>query len=264
LLLDEVDNVKIDRQLRAIFNAGHMAGGQVPRVILGETVFFPVYGPLAMAGIGTLPPTLLSRSLIIHIHRSDTKPRFHRLEEAASIGMKVEEWATKVNLNHDPDIPLKGRAADNWRVLLAIADSLGRGDIAREAAVKFTKEHSFPNVKLALLYDIRTVFDAAEATVLPGHVLITKLINLDNGIADWTDHQLTTNKLAHILSEFQIRNKLQRWPETLYDRKVTRCYVRGDFEDMWRRYLTPGGLGVPAPRVASVTSVTKKPKKGVK
>jgi Protein of unknown function (DUF3631) len=256
LLLDEVDNVKIERQLRAIFNSGHMVGGQVPRVVLGETTYFPVFGPLALAGIGTLPPTLLSRSLIIHIHRSSTKPRFNKIEEAASIGAQVEEWAANVKLNLDPDVPLKGRAADNWRVLIAIADSLGRGDKAREAALKFTGEQTYPNLKLSLLYDIRTAFTEAEVTTLPGQRLVDKLVNMESSQADWSEHQLTTKKMASILNEFQIRNKLQRWPETGLERRVQRCYVRGDFEEMWKRYLTPGGVDVPHAPPASVTSVT--------
>jgi hypothetical protein len=267
LLLDEVDNVRIDRQLRAIFNAGHMVGGQVPRVILGETVFFPVYGPLALAGIGTLPPTLLSRSLIIHIHRSSAKPRFNKIEEASAIGVKVEEWAAQVKLNLDPNIPLKGRAADNWRVLIAIANSLDRGDVARKAALKFAGERTFPNLKLSLLYDVRAAFDEAETTALPGQRLVDRLLNIEGSQADWSEHQLTTTKMAQILSEFQIRNKLQRWPETGVERRVQRCYIRGDFEDMWNRYLTIGGVDVPRKppaSVASVTSVTRKTKKGVK
>jgi hypothetical protein len=267
LLLDEVDNVKIDRQLRAIFNSGHMVGGQVPRVVLGETVYFPVYGPLALAGIGTLPPTLLSRSLIIHIHRSSAKPRFNKIEEASAIGVKVEEWAAEVKLSLDPNTLLKGRTADNWRVLIAIADSLDRGDVARKAALKFAGERTFPNVKLSLLYDIRTAFDEAEVTSLPSQRLVDKLLNMEGSQADWSEHQLTTTKMAQILSEFQIRNKLHRWPETGLERRVQRCYIRGDFEDMWRRYLTIGGVDVPRKppaSVASVASVTGKKKKGVK
>lgn len=255
LLLDEVDNVRIDRQLRAIFNTGHMVGGQVPRVILGETTYFPVYGPLTLAGIGTLPPTLLSRSLVIHIHRSSEKPRFNKVEAASSIGVLVEEWASNVKLNLDPEVPLKGRAADNWRVLIAIADSLDRGDKAREAALKFTGEQTYPNLKLSLLYDIRAVFNETEFTSLPSQRLVDKLINMENSQADWSEHQLTTKKMASILGEFQIRNKLQRWPESGYERRVQRCYIRGDFEDMWKRYLASDEVDVPRAPPASVTSV---------
>jgi hypothetical protein len=90
---------------------------------------------------------------------------------------------------------------------------------------------------------------------------------MESSQADWSEHQLTTTKMAQILSEFQIRNKLQRWPETGLERRVQRCYIRGDFENMWSRYLTTGGVDVPRKppaSVASVTSVTGKKKKGVK
>ena len=35
-----------------------------------RVIKYPVYGPLALAGIGRLPATLMSRSIIIPMHRS--------------------------------------------------------------------------------------------------------------------------------------------------------------------------------------------------
>jgi hypothetical protein len=71
LLLDEVDNMSIMKSMKAILNNGHEVGGFVPRTDkeLG-VIRYPVYGPLALAGIGRLPVTLMSRSIIVHMHRS--------------------------------------------------------------------------------------------------------------------------------------------------------------------------------------------------
>jgi hypothetical protein len=245
LLIDEVDNVRMDKDLRGILNAGHGRDGVVPRKIDGEMILFPVFGPVALAGIGSLPGPLLSRSVIIRMHRSYSKMRFSSItyaEELANIGIKIEQWAEQVksklvNLNLDPTMPpivTKGRGAENWRVLISIANALGRGDIAREAAIQFAKEDAPTNRKLELLHDVRIVFDEAQAEVLPSHTLLARLFKLDNGLGEWS--RLTLTILAHILSDFQIKNKPTRWSEY---RRLERCYIRADFEEMWRRYLKP-------------------------
>jgi hypothetical protein len=198
---------------------------------------FPVYGPIALAGIGSLPPTLLSRSVIVHIHRSFTKERYSSAEAANLIGTKVEEWAEQVNLNPDTLMPpsiSKGRGADNWRVLLSIADSLGCGDIARDAALKFAGEEVPTNKRLELLHDARTVFNDVEYDVIPNYILLSKLAKLEDGLGEWS--RLTVTMLGHMLNDFQIKNKPMRWSES---QRLSRCYVRADFEPMWHKYLRP-------------------------
>ena len=71
LLIDEVDNMSIIKNMRSILNDGHSVGGSVTRTGKdGEVISYPVYGPVALAGIGKLPATLMSRSLVIRLHRS--------------------------------------------------------------------------------------------------------------------------------------------------------------------------------------------------
>jgi hypothetical protein len=71
LLLDEVDNISIMKSIKAILNNGHEIGEFVPRTGKeGDLIKYPVYGPLALAGISRLPVTLMSRSIIIPMHRS--------------------------------------------------------------------------------------------------------------------------------------------------------------------------------------------------
>lgn len=247
-LMDEADNMTIVRNMRAILNAGYHAEGTVARIVDGVSVRFPVYAPVALAAIGTLPHTLISRSLVIQMHRADPDTKIVRFDkrnidqaqELYTAKSHAFQWANEVQLNIDPSIPigLGGRTADNWRVLIAIADSLDRGKLARDAAIKFLHEYKSPNIKVALLYDIRTVFDEIKARILPSKTLIEKLLALEYGEHDWVTYQLTPIKMSHMLNDFQIRPRNMWYPEHVHrsQQQNLRCYVKSDFETMWRRY----------------------------
>ena len=77
-----------------------------------------------MALVGKLPPTLASRS--IHIRQDRIGHLKPLLQQAARF---AADNATKLHLA-EPDMPeaFYGRAADNWRPLLAIADAAADGD----------------------------------------------------------------------------------------------------------------------------------------
>ena len=243
----------------AILNAGHKAGGTVPRTILGEVVKYPVYAPVALAAIGTLPETIMSRALVIHMHRADPDVKLARFDKenedrardldiaksAASQRLDIaksaaSQRADQVQLDPDPDMPMNlgGRTADNWRVLIAIANLLNRGKIARDAAIKFLREYKSPNIKISLLRDIRAIFDMTNARILPSKVLMDKLLTLEDSEYDWSEQQLTQNKLSRMLNDFQIRPQNIWWPEHEHrsHQQNLRCYVRSDFESLWRRY----------------------------
>ena len=147
LLIDEADNIYINRDMLGVLNKGHQRGGAVPRVHKNGIIWWPVFGPVAFAGIGSLPATLSSRSIIIKMFRQDPDVKIERLDlnnlaqmqELAFIMEMATDWAEKVKLDTNPAMPkFIGRQANKWRVLFAIADNLGRGDIAREAASKLS------------------------------------------------------------------------------------------------------------------------------
>jgi hypothetical protein len=68
----------------------------------------------------------------------------------------IGKWAARCNLN--PEIPagFRGRTADNWRCLVAIADDLGFGyaEAARAAAVALGSDRQYENQHITLLTDI--------------------------------------------------------------------------------------------------------------
>jgi Protein of unknown function (DUF3631) len=134
LLLDEGDNLGLlnNPGLRAVFNARHRRGGAISRFIGGRPRKLSVFAPLAVAAIGTLPLPLMHRAVVISIqrHAQNTAP-LEQLDEhdprLAASRVEIQKWAATCTLAREPEMPpgLHNRAADNWRVLLAIADDLG-------------------------------------------------------------------------------------------------------------------------------------------
>jgi Protein of unknown function (DUF3631) len=234
LLLDEVDNMSIMKSMKAILNNGHELGGSVPRTGKnGEVIKYPVYGPLALAGIGRLPVTLMSRSIIIPMHRSTLQQETFN----PRIGFYLEEiarWAELVSLDPNPRMPAQiiGRDADKWRPLIAIGKALDRSLIAYEAMAGFFKEAILPDIKESLLRDIHEVFIEAKTNILTNEMLLDRLLSLEYSEVDWSEHKLTKTKIARILTEFQIANRMHRYQGGT----PARCWFAVDFEEMWQRY----------------------------
>jgi hypothetical protein len=155
LLIDEADNLGLGHNsiLRAIFNAGHKKGGSRSLLVNGVPKRFSLFAPLAIAAIGMLPLPMMHRSIVIHMERATRQlHRFDDNDQAVNHAYAmIRAWARDVELNRDPDLPneLRNRPADNWRVLVAIADSFGRawGNRARKAAVDFWPHRRNQNSK---------------------------------------------------------------------------------------------------------------------
>jgi len=134
LLVDEGDNLGLvfNSTLRAVLNSGHRKGGRTTRFVGGDARPFSTYAPMAIAAIGMLPLPIMHRSIVIHMKRAPpTRPLRHFEEndlEDLNISYTMNRrWARDAKLNHDPELPkvLRNRAADNWRPLIAIADTFG-------------------------------------------------------------------------------------------------------------------------------------------
>jgi hypothetical protein len=222
------------KSMRAILNNGHEVGGFVPRTGKdGEVTKYPVYGPLALASIGRLPVTLMSRSIIIPMHRSNAQREIFNPRDAF-YSEEIARWAERVNLDPNPTLPeqIKGRDADKWRPLIAIGNAVDRSMIAYEAMGEFYKEKSAPDIKESLLRDIQQVFTDVQTDILTTDMLLDGLHSLEYSEVDWSEHQLTKTKIARVLSEFQIENRVHRYQGGT----ATRCWFAVDFEEMWSRY----------------------------
>jgi uncharacterized protein DUF3631 len=170
VLLDEADTIDFSRhsKFRKIMNSGHADDGASALLLGGVMRSFSTFAPMAIAAIGTLPLTVMDRSLTINMQRG-TRP-LRRLGDAdtdsdlRTVRQLIEEWASAVVLDLDPPIPaeLRGRAADNWRPLISIALSFGEewGEATRNAAIALESGRADEDLGVQLLRDTRDIFNA--------------------------------------------------------------------------------------------------------
>jgi putative DNA primase/helicase len=254
LLADEADTWLTNdaSELRGIMNAGHTrATAYVLRCAPDshEPTLIPCFGPRVIAMIRRPPATIADRSIAIDLRRkrpdeSVTRFRLDRLQDQhGGVRRQWRRWATDHEdaiRDTDPSIPaeLNDRAADNWRPLLGIADLI-QGDWpgrARAAARKLSSEPELDDsTSVALLHDVRAVFEAAGAvTMLPSAALTEALVAMpDCPWAEWSSGRpMTAIKLAARLKPFGLRpRKVRVGPRTV------NAYVMADFLDAWARYL---------------------------
>jgi hypothetical protein len=266
LLLDEVDAIfghASDRTepLRAVLNAGNRKGSQVARCVPPnwDVKFFSVFCAKVLAGIdnGRWPDTVLDRSVVIRLQRRGEDEaiepfRFVYVQtDAEPLRVTAQEWVAEHFEALDaarPALPdgLSDRACDAWEPLLAIADALGEDwpSLAREAAVRLLhrQETLEDSAALALLGDVRALFDLSREEKLASTVLSAKLRELpDARWGTWGARRgqagLKPNDLAMLLRPFEITPRTVRLRNTGGRGSTAKGYAKSDFEDAWRRYL---------------------------
>jgi hypothetical protein len=270
ILYDEIDTVfgpkaKDNEEIRGLLNAGHRRGAVAGRCVVKgrtiETEEIPAYCAVALAGLGGLPDTILSRAVIVRMRRrspEETIEPFRRrtyVREGHALRDRLARWAKTVLgavTEARPDMPdgISDRNADVWEALLAVADAAGeawpeRARVAAVALVALSKE-STPSLGIRLLADLRKAF--GDAAVLSTEQLLRELIALDE--SPWGDLKgkpLNDRGLASRLKPYEIKPKVVRIGDATF-----RGYTREDFHDAWKRYLGP----LPHGSVTSVTSET--------
>jgi Protein of unknown function (DUF3631) len=233
----------------------------------GQSKAYSAFAPIAVAVIGDLPLPLLSRSVVIPMERGVPERRFDHndIEDLDIVYGHVSAWAREARLNLNPKIPpeVRGRDADNWRPLIAVADacSAAWGVRAREAAVAFCRGRSDEDVGILLLRDIRSIFDARGADQLASKDLVEALNVMDDapwvewrGVAgDQQPRKLSPSELAKMLSPFGIRSRVL-WPSSERTRGSGsfRGYRREWFEAAWRAYCGSEAPQASAPKLKLV------------
>jgi Protein of unknown function (DUF3631) len=280
ILFDEIDTVfgakaKEHEELRALLNSGHRRGATAGRCIVRgkivETEEIPSYAAVALAGLGWLPDTILSRSIIVRMRRRapDEKVEAFRRRVHAPVGHALRNrlagWAVTIvdeATEVRPEMPagVEDRNADCWESLLAIADIASgewpnRARKAAEALVAVSLEIE-PSLNIRLLADLRTVYTDKESIVscaipagLPTKVILPELCKLE--AAPWGDIKgkpLSDNQLARRLRHYDIKSKNLR----PHGENECKGYLLADLADAWRRYLPPSEK--PVATVASVAS----------
>src|SRR5271166_885529 len=111
LLFDEVDAIWNKRgkddsheDLRALLNCGYKRGATIPRCVgpKHEIAYFPVFAAVALAGIGDLPDTIMTRAIVIRMRRRAptefVEPFRTRIHETPGniLRDRLMEWAGEV------------------------------------------------------------------------------------------------------------------------------------------------------------------------
>jgi hypothetical protein len=270
VLFDEIDTVfgpkaRENEELRGWLNAGHRRGATAGRCVVRgkviETEELPAYAAVALAGLGWLPDTILTRSVVIRMRRrhngEKVEPFRLRLvrNEADVIRRMIESWAARqprqINWQHLylPET-IQDRDADVWEPLIAVADLVGGEwpSRVRDAAVALVtaSKETEPTLGIRLLADLRVIFDTDNQ--LQTNTIVAALVGDEEG--PWQDlrgRPLDSRSLANLLKQYEVKPR-QLW----FGPRQARGYARADFEDVWRRYLPP----LSAEHVVSVTNVT--------
>ena len=271
ILFDEIDTVfgakaKDNEDLRGLLNAGHRKGATAGRCVVRgrtiETEELPAYAAVAIAGLGDLPDTVMSRSIVIRMRRrtpdEQVEPWRRRVheKEGHELRDRLADWALRVGDDVEkswPEMPdgVSDRAADVWEPLLAVADAAG-GDWpvrARVAAVTLVTASAERPATLGvrLLTDLRLLFlkrTQDGAPVVPEHYEHDHLKTEDviKGLCDlpespWADLRgkpIDATRLSRYLKQYGVGPKPIR-----VGADVARGYKREDLHDPWSRYLPP-------------------------
>jgi hypothetical protein len=256
VLFDEVDTIwgskaPGNEELRALLNSGYRRGASAGRCVArGNEIVpedFPTYCAVALAGLGSLPDTILTRSVIVRMRRRspDEKIEPYRQRtngpEGEQIRARLERWAASVaDSIVFPELPdgIQDRSADVWEPLIAVADAAGEEwpEMSRVAAVALvaeSKEGGGVSLGVRLLHDLRQVFGTAES--LSSESILSGLHDLeDSPWADLKGKPLDSRGLSWRLRQYDIK------PRTVRIGIATpKGYRREDMHDAWSRYLPP-------------------------
>ena len=265
ILFDEIDTVfgpkaGDNEELRGFLNAGHRRSGVTYRCIGdggNQTVqAFPSYCAVAMAGLGSLPDTILTRSVIIRMRRrarservEPFRARIHE-KEGHALRDRLAAWAEQVRAvvtDAWPQMPdgVTDRPADVWEPLLAVADAAGGTwpRRAREACVtlvRASQANDRHSIGIRLLTDLRDhVLIGVDR--LPTVAILDRLNALDD--APWADldgKPLDARRLSRMLGEYMTAdNEPIRSRNIRTAGGVLKGFYASDLADAWARYCPP-------------------------
>ncbi|MCT1653663.1 DUF3631 domain-containing protein [Brachybacterium muris] len=264
LLIDECDAIftggKNDssEELRGLLNSGYRRGATAGRVsIKGKELVaeeWPSFAAVALAGLNTLPDTIMTRSVVIRMkrRRKDQKVEAYRRRiigpDAELIRERVAQWADSIRQHIGtkyPPLPnaIQDRDADVWEPLIGIADEAGgtwpeRSRAAALALLEAAKDRE-ASLGIRLLSDIRTVFTEDRITSID---LVMRLVQMED--APWASlkgEELSARYMAFLLSKYEIAPKPVR-----INGRVQKGYQKSWFEDSWARYLPEMPTGLPS------------------
>ena len=257
ILHDEIDTVfgpkaKDHEDVRGFINAGYRKHSKYGRCVGNKNGQFttediPAYCAVAVAGLGNLPDTILSRSVIVRMkrrapHEAVEPFRVSKFEaEASAIRQHIEQWASqrKDLLSNMKPLPpeVTDRDADVWEALIAIGDCADEqwSQAIRVTAVTLVtlKREAPQSLGILLLSDIRAIFDNKNIQSISTKVLLLELNNLTT--SPWGDlehKELDDRRLSRFLKPYAVKSETLRT-----DASACKGYKLDSFKDAFIRYL---------------------------
>jgi hypothetical protein len=257
ILFDEIDTIfgpkaKEHEELRGLLNAGHRRSGVAYRCVgegtRQEVAAFPAYAGVALAGLGQLPDTILTRSIVIrmrrrapHEHIEPFRARIHE-PEGKKLGQQLGDWAATVTETMSgswPDMPpgVTDRPADVWEPLLTVADAAGGPwpERARAACTWLVRDNADRGISLGirLLADLRGILNGTRAMTTSD--ILAQLCTLD--AAPWADLKgapLDARGLSRLLDPYDVEPV-----KVKVNGRPLQGYRADQLADAWARYLPP-------------------------
>ncbi|MFZ4240732.1 DUF3631 domain-containing protein [Streptomyces murinus] len=278
VLFDEVDTIfgpkaGTDEALRGFLNAGYRRTAGALRCV-GEgsnqnAQIFNSYCAVAMAGLGSLPDTVLTRSVIIRMRKrapnEKAEPYRQRKHESQGHALRdrLAKWADSVRdqvAGAWPDMPegVTDRPADVWEPLLAVADAAGGTWPARARAaclelISAVHDNDESSLGVRLLTDLRDKVFCGEERVPTAVILECLLAMEDAPWGDLDDKPINSRTLARMLSQYVTPANKPIKPRTFRTPSGTpKGYYAEDLTDAWERYCPPP----PSESATSATSAT--------
>jgi hypothetical protein len=259
ILYDEIDTLfgpkaKGNEEIRGLLNAGHRRGAEAYRCVGQDfkVVAFPAFCALAVAGLGRLPDTIATRSVIIRMRRRAPneviEPFRFRVNagEGYALRERLAVWAASVEeyvKTHFPDMPagVTDRPADVWEPLLSVAEAAGGHwpELARESCIYITSQVTNEDERslgVRLLGDLRHLFiRAGDPSTLSTERILEGLMDIED--APWRDIRgtaLDARGLARLLRVYEVKSASVRTGS-----RTSKGYRLEDLVDPWSRYLPP-------------------------
>jgi len=252
LLIDEADTfIRDNEELRGLINCGHTRDSAYIIRVVGEEhtpkTFF-VWGAKALAGIGTLPATIMDRAITLELRRKKPEEQAERLrhadsscfQELASMLAKFAEDYSENIRSARPKLPdiLNDRAQDNWEPLFAIASVAGDKwlESANKAAITISgRPDQTTSMGVELLRDIQNIIETMQSDRISTSELITALCR--DTEQPWATYNrgmpITPRQVAKQLKYFGIQSSTIRFGVT-----TAKGFLFLHFVDAFSRYLS--------------------------
>lgn len=253
LLLDEADTwMTQNEELAGVLNSGHTRRtARVIRVseVKGQhlPVAFSTWCAMAIAGIGGLRDTLMSRSIVIGLRRRLPDEPVDRLpldlhHQLLRTRRQIARWAEDnagriAAMQSEPPDCGDDRRRDNWTPLHRIAAALGGAWPDRTASAYVTQSQAQDEdtepAGVMMLGDLSEIFASRRVDRIASSELVGDLLLLEERPwAEWRNGKpITAQSVAKLLKPFGVKVRILK-----LNGATARVYLRSEIDAAAARY----------------------------